>query len=544
MRVVLISLYDEWCLGLRSLSAVLKRDGHDARLAWVHSLRQINAGPDVAGPDGYFVPPASVPRRDLEALAQLVRELQPGLIGIGHSSNFSGLAERVTRELRAVWPVPIVWGGVDTTANPDWAIQHADIICRGEGEGAMTELARRLEHGADPADIPNLWVRRPDGQVARNPLRPLIEDLDALPWADFDPAGKYWISDGRAQPGVIPKGSNLEHSFPTMASRGCLYACAYCCNSMYRELYGSKGYVRLRSPEHVVGEIEAYVTAHPAIDTVEFLDDVFGFKREWVERFSQLYRARVQLPFWFFTYPSVCRPEILEPLKRAGAWFVVMGLQSGSQRTLNEDYCRRAPRERTLQAARAIRDCGLPMIVDLIIGDPLETDADYRETLDLLLDFPRPFILHEVNHLGLYRNYPLTTRLMQAGLLPDFMPGRNATMTPLTADMRLWRALFTMAQFEQVEPATLRAMAGDPFLRERPEVAEDLAAAMVDMTYIPGSRIPRQWAVQRQVDDLRGRLSRYEDSRMVQAYFRAKRMLRRARPDHFLSARSSPSSTR
>ena len=58
-----------------------------------------------------------------------------------------------------------------------------DVVCVGEGEYALRDLVERLERGEDYADIPNLWVRR-DEQVIRNPLRPLIADLDELPYVD------------------------------------------------------------------------------------------------------------------------------------------------------------------------------------------------------------------------------------------------------------------------------------------------------------------------------------------------------------------------
>lgn len=537
MRVLLLSLYDEWCLGLRTLSAVLKRDGHDVRLAYLHDLPRMASAPTAAAcaqtaagavgkedPEGYHVPPASVPAEDFRALERLVREVNPGLIGVGFSSNFAGLAERATEVMRRASGAPIVWGGVDATANPDLAITFADIVCLGEGEGPLSELAACLAAGKDYSAIPNLWVRR-EGQVVRNPVRPLIQDLDAVPWADFDPGGKYWISGGEARAGTIPDGSNLHRSFPIMASRGCLYACAYCCNSMYRVLYGAKGYARLRSPQNVVGEICQYIQTHPQTEVVEFLDDVFGWRAEWVEEFAALYAERVGKPFWCFTYPALCKPPLVAALQRAGVAFIVLGLQSGSPRTLTEDYGRYGSLEKTVQAARTIHEAGIPLVVDLILGNPFDTEADHRATLEMMLALPPGFILQEINHLTLYRNYPLTQKARDQGLVGPWFPGRNAVQSPATPEDDFWRAILTLTQFPQIAADSLRTLSRDPYLHEHPEAIRAVAMAFVDQTYLPGTRIRRVASLEKETAQLRDELARYRGSRAVRAYFRLKKTL-------------------
>lgn len=59
-------------------------------------------------------------------------------------------------------------------------------VCIGEGEGAIQDIVQCLGDGGNIDRIPNLWVRRPDGSVARNEVRPLIENLDSLPFPDRD----------------------------------------------------------------------------------------------------------------------------------------------------------------------------------------------------------------------------------------------------------------------------------------------------------------------------------------------------------------------
>ena len=114
----------------------------------------------------------------------------------------------------------------------------------GEGEHPLLELCETLgAAGGDPARIPNLWVKH-KGQVVRNEIRPLIADLDALPYPDRDLFPyQYLLND------------YYEAEF--MGSRGCPYGCAYCVNHALIELYRGRGpYVRFRLVGNLLGEIE------------------------------------------------------------------------------------------------------------------------------------------------------------------------------------------------------------------------------------------------------------------------------------------------
>ncbi|MBN1477575.1 B12-binding domain-containing radical SAM protein [Candidatus Sumerlaeota bacterium] len=525
MRVLLLSIFDEWCLGLRLLTSLLRREGHEVSLAFLGSIPQANTDAGANDPEGYHVPPASVSGGDLEALRQLTGEFKPELIGVSYTSHYFGLAERATVEMRRASDAPVIWGGVDVTANPDLAIQIADFACVGEGEGAMMDLVHALTSGEDCTGIPNLWVRR-DGEIHRNDVRPVIRDLDALPYPDFIPAGRDWIAGGRVNRATIPDGSNLHHSYPIMASRGCPFSCTYCCNSMYREIYGSRDYVRLRSVDSVVDEIRGYLRHRPETTIIEFWDDVFGFNEEWMREFAEVYPREVKRPFWCYTYPVLCRPEFVERLRRAGVSFVVMGLQSGSERTLREDYNRPASAKQAIDAAWLMHRSGITPVVDLILGNPFETDEDYLKTLEMMLQMPPGFILQEINVLSLYRNYPLTRRAGEAGLRSSPLDRRNVFQGEPLPDLRFWHALLTLTQFPQVGADNLRHMARDPHLREHPEIVEAISRALVDATFIPGTRRHRTQPLQEEIDGLRKGLATYEGSAAVRWFLKLRRALR------------------
>jgi radical SAM superfamily enzyme YgiQ (UPF0313 family) len=134
-------------IGVANLSGILKANGHSTDLLLVsHTTDLLGA----------------------------IRRYDPGLIafsaltGVHHS--LEKLATRIKRELS----IPIIVGGPHPTYSPDM-IQHPaiDIICRGEGELAMLELADALEHNRDITGIRNLSVKTGAGVIHRNAIRPL-----------------------------------------------------------------------------------------------------------------------------------------------------------------------------------------------------------------------------------------------------------------------------------------------------------------------------------------------------------------------------------
>ncbi|MEN8162919.1 MAG: cobalamin-dependent protein, partial [Acidobacteriota bacterium] len=86
----------------------------------------------------------------------------------------------------------VMMGGTQVTLNPEEAIRQpqVDVVCRGEGEGALLDLVDAIDRREDFSQILNLWVKR-DGTVHRNEMRRLIEDLDALPFPDRGLYSKY-----------------------------------------------------------------------------------------------------------------------------------------------------------------------------------------------------------------------------------------------------------------------------------------------------------------------------------------------------------------
>ena len=454
-HVLLISLYDHGALGLRHLSSYLKTAGHRTSFIYFKrygtvlksSLKELPPGLlhesiDLCGRDTVMSISAPITDRERDLFSSLVAELQSDLIGFSLRSISISAAALLSRDLRQRFPnTPILWGGIGPTLEPERCLQHCDAVCVGEGEEALGDLARALDEKTPWSGIANLWGNARAGQPAfRNAPRPLIHDLDALPWPDISPDGKFTIDENtliRNDPAV----SNFETLYETTSSRGCPFSCSFCCNEALHRLYAGQPRVRRRGPGNVIDEILAARRTH-RFDRLIFQDDVFCMNTKWLKDFCARYQAQVGLPFYCYVYPVGFTDENLRMLREAGLHWTTLGIQSGSRHILEKVYKRRDHREAVLDAARRLDALGIQVTIDIITNNPLETDNDCRDTLQLLLalppgiqfngglsklslfpateietilrDLPRPSAAHAPNH----ESYNILYLLSRQSLLP------------------------------------------------------------------------------------------------------------------------------
>lgn len=337
-------------LGIASLSAVLKEAGHETSL--VHVVE----------------PP------EREALVERVRAERPDLIGFSSTTHMFRHVSRWAGWLREDLGVPAACGGVHPTIAPEEVsgTPGIDFACIGEAEQTVVELCEALESGRDATGVHGLWARLPDGSVARNPVRPLLTDLDTLPFPDrsiFDPS--LFCDDQH------PRGT-------VMASRGCPFDCTYCSNHAQKSVYPNPGeYVRFRSPENVVSEIERLVALDPRIEYVRFDDDILTTDRRWFAELSRLYRKRVKMPFICNSRVNFMNEEMAGALAEMGCEVVCMGIESGNAWMRENVLNRRMSDGQIVRAFAACRDAGMKTVSTNMFGLPLEETRMVLDTIKM-----------------------------------------------------------------------------------------------------------------------------------------------------------------
>jgi radical SAM superfamily enzyme YgiQ (UPF0313 family) len=415
--------------GVRTLSAYLKQHGHTCRCIFLPGgVEKYKYG----SRDGY--------RYEARIVGQVL-DLCRGhdLIAMSFMSNYLDRASQLARALREGVKVPLVVGGIHPTVLPEPCLEFADIVCVGEGEEALLELVQRIEAGCDYADVRNLWLRR-DGQIVRNPVRPLIEDLDRLPYYDFGPEEHFVFNNVTRNIDPMtkellrksfPQEPNIEGSFSdsyrrtlsykTMTTRGCPHHCTFCAEKTLSDMYSSLGqhYLRKRSIPHIMGELEWARRELPFIESIFLFDDTFLVRpASEIRELARAYKASIGLPMHIQASPTTITEEKIECLVDAGLAFVEMGIQSTSEHG-RQIYRRTVPTVRILEAARILRQftgrINTPCY-HVILDNPWETTEDVLETLDTVLRLPRPFWLKRAS-LVCFPGTELYIRAEQDGIL-------------------------------------------------------------------------------------------------------------------------------
>ncbi len=346
-------------LGIQLLSAICKEHGH--RVSHVF---------DPGIPSAGVVPGSWLPEllsTDAMTLDEILA-LEPDAVGFNVEINTFSWTVEIAQELKRRRPdLTILVGGVHATTVPDVVMGFGcfDFLCVGEGDDALPELLATIDDRGDVHGVANFWSRR-DGELVRNPVRPLRQDLDALPF--FDKSIHY---------DLIPEMSREYH---TNASRGCVYSCSFCFYQPIQEVYGGR-FRTVRSPASVCREVAEAKARYPTIRTVTFHDEVFTANKPWLREFAELWPQQVGLPFSIITHPELVGEEVAELLGRAGCVHCIMGTQTVNEHSRVEILERTETPEDVRRAVRVLREQGIWVIVDHILGIPGETAEDQDDAL-------------------------------------------------------------------------------------------------------------------------------------------------------------------
>lgn len=427
MKISLVSPYpDITNYGLRTLSSVLRAAGH---------ATQVICMPDFAG-DGESVHiRMSEERYSPEVIDQMIEVMRGAdMVGITLMTHYFDTAKQITRAVKERLGIPVIWGGFHPSVRPDECIAHADYVAVGDAEDLILQLAERLSNGQGDRlhDIKSLIWRNGD-QVVRNQIGSLEQDLDQYPAPDFSRDDHWVLFEGSLMPvtkdllrrylhnGTVSRMFGLT-GYQTMTGRGCPHACSYCGNSFYRDLYKRQRYVRYRSVEHVMAELEQVKRDMPFINFFWFSDDsFFGRPLPDLLRFCEEYKRRIGDPFYLLGSPGTITEEKYEALVDAGLLSIQMGLEHGSSRIQKMFKRSTMGNDKILKSAEVITkyaDRTAPPQYDVIYDLAYETMEDKLNTLRVISDLPKPYRL-QVFSVIYYPGTSLHTLASQDGLVND-----------------------------------------------------------------------------------------------------------------------------
>jgi len=373
-------------IGIMSLSAVLKREGHECVMF------------DQANPD--------TPN---DVIIEEIKRQQPDLVGLSFLSTTSyPYAKILARAIRAVDDkVPLAFGGVFATLNAERVkaqCPEVDFVCRGDGEQLLLDLLDNLE---DPSDVLGLtWAR--DGKVITNLDRKPERNLDQWPFPDRESLALDFIE---SMPLDVPAVLSMDRFTTMQTSRGCPWPCVFCDIPIFNE-----GKWRSRSPEHVLAEFNHL--QENGYGAVYFVDDHFLLQPKRIETICEgINRDGITIEWGCEgRVDSVCRP-LFPAMAKAHCRTLMFGIESGSQKILD-----RLKKGQTLDeietACKSAKKAGIEIVHGFfVVGSPDETVEDMKATFDFASKLPLDTF--GFNRLCVYRGTPLWNEYVQRGLVTD-----------------------------------------------------------------------------------------------------------------------------
>lgn len=320
-----------------------------------------------------------------EGYLKYLKEGAFDLVGIGATTPQAGYAVKTFELIKRHFPGMVtVMGGVHVTCVPEGTLKGTDAVdyaVLGEGEKPFLGLIDCLGAGKkeDIRAIRGVAFKE-DGKISVNQC----DEKDYLapgelpaPLFDIFPMDQYVAQ------------ATYAKTFPTyslLASRGCPYRCTFCISTAGKRQ-------RYRPVDAFIGDIATLKEKYGARGLI-FMDDIFTGSRAWVEEFCEKYLASgTRLPWACNSRVDTIDKELLEKMRSAGCWLVLMGIESANQKSLD-----RLKKDTTVeQNERAIKmamELGFCVYASYIICLPGEDEKDAMNTIS--------FARRMGNHLSLF----------------------------------------------------------------------------------------------------------------------------------------------
>jgi radical SAM superfamily enzyme YgiQ (UPF0313 family) len=265
--------------------------------------------------------------------------------------------------------------GPHVSAEPEDTFQNAhgflDVVTRGEYDYTLRDLAA----GNSLEKVQGISYLA-GGKIIHNPARPLIDNLDALPfpaWHHIDPYD-------------YPDAGKLYPFLTLIGGRGCEGRCTFCL--FPQVMYGPQ--YRAMSPERVVDEIEYDLGLFPFLNEIMFEDDTLTLKQH-LPRLraicEEILRRGTKISWSANARADLQDLETLRLMKRSGCRMLCAGFEFGNQQVLN-NVRKGIKLEHMRKFAELASEAGIRVHGCFMIGGPGETRETARQTIEFAKSLP------------------------------------------------------------------------------------------------------------------------------------------------------------
>jgi radical SAM superfamily enzyme YgiQ (UPF0313 family) len=314
-------------------------------------------------------------------LAEAFRKTRYDIVGISLMSSMVSAGKIVALlAKRANYECKVVIGGPHPSVRPEDSLadDNVDAICIAEGEKTFSDL---VDNFPEFEGLDGIWFKSGKDFVRGKPARAVseIDSFSPPAWHLF-PMQTY-LRNWFQMDSVAAAGPGTS----IMASRGCPNNCSFCQPTL-RKLFGPV--LRKRSPESIAAEISGLVRDFD-LNSFMFQDDTFTIDPIWAIAVAKAVHAKNPQVLWACNvHANTVTKELLEELHGYGLRKINMGIESASQRILDEVYNKKTTVEQVKQTVRLAKQINLIVQGYFMLGAPGETLDEINQTIRLACKLP------------------------------------------------------------------------------------------------------------------------------------------------------------
>ena len=313
-------------------------------------------------------------KRSFTSVFNKLKELKPDILGI-YSDGIMTHDAITLADWAKNNKLYVIFGGPQATVLPEAFIAYADIVVRGEGELILTEIIRNYGR-KDFSHIRGIWWKK-DGEIIKNSdsADHHFIDLDDIPFPQREslPMERYlYYWNYLDAVDIARRGTTM------MVSRGCPFSCSYC-QPTIKEMFGEK--LRFRSAQNVAEEIRMLKEQYK-IDGIFFHDDTFTVDHSWLKDFCRiLENDKLSILWGCNSRIDTVNEDILKMMYSAGLRNIHFGIESASQRILDNVYNKKIKVEKIKEIISLARKIGIHTMGFFMLGAPSETEQEINRTI-------------------------------------------------------------------------------------------------------------------------------------------------------------------
>ncbi len=337
-------------LGLLFIAAVLEKEGHKV------ILQDLNVSPS-----------------ELDNLKE-----KPDIVGITATTTLVKEAWRLSKIFKKKG-IPVVLGGPHPSALPEESLEYADIVIRGEGEETMLQLCNNWD---DKENIVGISYKK-DDQIIHNSQRPLIKDLDSLPFPAY-----HLLGDISAYSTPQPVLTQKKKCLTLVTSRGCPYQCNYCFKGVFGPVW------RPHSPEYII-KLWRYLVSEFGVEEIGVQDDNFNLDYDRAMKIAEGLAKEKNKVMW--TTAQGIRADkvdftLLSRMKESGFFRTGFGIEAGSQEMIYK-IGKSLDLKKVEEAIRLCKKLGIESIGYFMLGNAWDNQETMEDTINLAVKL-NPDIAH------------------------------------------------------------------------------------------------------------------------------------------------------